>query len=316
MVSVTVSVEVPLAAMVLGANALATVGVTVVTVRFAVAAAALLPLEVCSALAAIVLAYTPPRDAVTSTLSVQLPVGIERVAGKVTVEPPAAAATAPAPEHVVEAFGVAAITTPLGKVSVNAAARFAAEVLALLSVIVNVDTPLAAMVLGANALATVGVTVVTVRFAVAAAALLPFEVCSALAAIVLAYKPPRAAVTSTLTVQLPVGIERVAGRVTEPDPATAVGAPAPEHVVEAFGVAAITTPAGSVSVNAAVRFAAEVLALLSVIVNVDTPLAAMVLGANALATVGVTVVTVRFAVAAAALLPLEVCSALAAIVLV
>ncbi len=321
LLSVMVSVETALAAMVFGAKAFATVGATVLTARVALAAAALLPLEVCSALAAIVLTNAPPEGDTTSTVTVHEPgvaptaAGIERVAGSVTEPVPATAVTAPAPEQVVAALGVGATTTGTGNVSVNAAVRLATLVLALVSVIVSVEGVPAFTGVGRNALAMVGAVVLTVRFAVAAAALLPLEVCSALAAIVLVYTPPTAEVTSTLTVQLPVGIERVAGNVMVPVPAAATTAPAPAHVVEAFGVAATTTPAGSVSVNAAVRLAAEVFALLSVMVNVDTPLAAIVLGANALAIVGVTVVTVRFAVAATALLPLEVCSALAAIVL-
>src|SRR5204863_293297 len=141
--------------------------------------------------AAIVLVYTPPRVAVTSTVTVHepavtpVPAGMLRVAGSVMAEPPAAAPTAPAPPQLVVAFGVAAITTPAGSVSVSVAVSAAADVLLLVSVIVSVDVPPAAIVAGAKALATVGAAAFTVRFALAAAALLPLPVCRALAAIVL-----------------------------------------------------------------------------------------------------------------------------------
>ena len=81
-------------------------------------------------------------------------------------------------------------------------------------------------------------------------------------------------------------------------------------------VAAMTTPVGSVSVSVAVSAAAVVLGFESEIVRVDSPPAATVAGAKALVSDGEAPVTVRFAVAAAALLPLLVCSAPAAMVFV
>jgi len=53
------------------------------------------------------------------------------------------------------------------------------------------------------------------------------------------------------------GMVRVAGSVTAPEPAAATTAPAPEQVVEAFGVGATTTGEGSVSTSAPVRLATE-----------------------------------------------------------
>jgi len=108
-----------------------------------------------------------------------LPAGMLRVAGNVTVEPPELAATAPLPEQLVEALVGLATTSPEGNVSVSAAVRFAAVVFAFVSVSVMVEGTLAATETGAKDLASVGVTVVTVRIALAAAALFPFEVCSA-----------------------------------------------------------------------------------------------------------------------------------------
>jgi hypothetical protein len=62
--------------------------------------------------------------------------------------------------------------------------RLAAVLFGLESVIVRVEVPPAAMVAGAKPFATLGATAFTVRLAVAGLALLPFEVCSAPAAMV------------------------------------------------------------------------------------------------------------------------------------
>src|SRR5438270_504462 len=119
------------------------------------------------------------------------------------------------------------------------------------------DVPLGAIDEGVKDLAAVGGKAVTVSEAEAAAALAPLEVCSAPAASVFVAVPARVEVTSTVTVQLPAlaplpaGMLRVAGSVIEPLPADATTAPAPEHVVEAFGVAATTRPPGSESTSAA-----------------------------------------------------------------
>src|ERR1019366_7379416 len=145
--------------MVAGPKALPSVGGKTgeTTVKVATAAAALLPLPVTKAPAGSVLMYEPPRAAVTSTVSVQLPLaGIERPAGKVTVEFPATATGTPAPVQVEAAFGVAAITTPLGKVSTSEAVRVATSSSGLLKVTVSVEIPPALMVAGLKALPSVG----------------------------------------------------------------------------------------------------------------------------------------------------------------
>src|SRR5206468_2634887 len=85
-----------------------------------------------------------------------LPAGIERVAGRVIVLAPAAATTAPAPEHVVLAFGVAATTTPEGSASASAAESVATEVFALPSVSVSVEIAFGAMAAGVKLFARVG----------------------------------------------------------------------------------------------------------------------------------------------------------------
>jgi len=103
-----------------------------------------------------VLVYGPPTtEEVTFTATVQVPgvpPGIVRPAGNVTVVPPAAATSAPAPPQVVMAFGVGAITTLAGRVSIKGAVRVAAPTLSLLNVIVSLDTPPALMVVGAKTL--------------------------------------------------------------------------------------------------------------------------------------------------------------------
>ena len=82
--------------------------------------------------------------------------GIERPAGKVTVAPPATATGAPAPVQVVAAFGVAAITTPPGKVSISGAVRVASARLGLLKVMVSVEIPPVLMLAGLKALPSKG----------------------------------------------------------------------------------------------------------------------------------------------------------------
>ena len=73
-------------------------------------------------------------------------------------------------------------------------------------------------------------------------------------------------------------------------------------------------PLGSVSTSAALSVAAVALLLVRVIVSTLVPPALIVAGAKALATVGALAFTVSVAVAGAALLPLFVCKAPAAIV--
>ena len=209
-----------------------------------------------------------------------------------------------------------ASVTPAGSVSTSAALSVAAVALLLVSVMVRILVPPAAIDAGANALVTVGTLAVTVKLAVAAAALLPLLVCNAPAAIVLVTVPGVLLVTLAVIVQepgAPPGIVAPDAYVTVLPPATPLFAPVQEPPNVAL---ARVTPAGKVSTSAALKVAAVALLLLRVIVRTLDPPAAIVVGAKALATVGALAVTVRLAVAAAALLPLLVCNAPAAIVLV
>ena len=127
----------------------------------------------------------------------------------------------------------------------------------------------------------------TVSVALAASSLLPRSVCSAPSAIVFAYRPALAAVTSTLTVHVaPPGICVPADTVMVDSPATASSEPAAQSVA-AFGAAAITRPAGRLSTNAAPSVAVPGCAWLpSVIVSVLVLPAGIALGENASASPG------------------------------
>ena len=83
------------------------------------AAVALLPPEVCTAPIGIVLTYEPIAAAVTLTEIVQDPTGMVLPDAREMADEPLAAVTTP--PHVVEMAGVAATTTPAGKVSVKIA---------------------------------------------------------------------------------------------------------------------------------------------------------------------------------------------------
>ena len=160
LLSVSVSVDVPPWAMVAGVNDLPRVGAAGpagMTVRVATAGAVLLPLEVCKAPTARELIYSPPAAALTSTLTVQVLFAAIVPPVSVTVE----AVVVTVPPQVFAAFGVAATTTLMGKVSTSGVLRTAAVVSALLSVIVRVDTPPSSMVAGLKALPRVGGTGVT-----------------------------------------------------------------------------------------------------------------------------------------------------------
>ena len=116
--------------------------------------ARLLPWLVCRALTGSVLRKLPAAAAVTFTVTVHVPgvpTGIVEFVDKLTVFPPAVALTTPPPQVVV-AFGVGAITTPAGNVSVSGALRVARLPAALVKVMVRVETPPGLMVDGLKTL--------------------------------------------------------------------------------------------------------------------------------------------------------------------
>ena len=202
----------------------------------------------------------------------------------------------------------------------SGAVSVATVMFGLLKVMVSVETPPALIVAGLKDLFNVGGPIVlgmtTVKVAMAGAALLPLLVCSAPAASVLMKLPAPDAVTFTVTVQEPLaGIEPPVKVTVEP-PATAVTVP-PVHVVPALPET--TTPLGNVSTSGAVSVATVVFGLFKVMVRVETPPALIVAGLKDLLSVGGTFgtigMTVKAAIAGATLLPLLVCSAPAASVL-
>jgi hypothetical protein len=98
---------------------------------------------------------------------------------KVTLELPATAVSVP--PHVVMASPETCI--PLGNESVNGAVSFAAALTSgLFNVMVSVETAFVVIVVGLNALLSVGATTgraLTVKVATAGAVLLPLPVCKA-----------------------------------------------------------------------------------------------------------------------------------------
>jgi hypothetical protein len=123
---------------------------------------------------------------VTSTLIVQVAFGASVPPESATLEPPAVAVAVPEGQ-VVDAFGVPAIVTPDGKVSVKATPESEiAPGTVFGMVIVSVDVPPAKIFAGAKALLSVMCASPMVRLALAGAEFVtPSVVLSALGAIVL-----------------------------------------------------------------------------------------------------------------------------------
>ena len=196
--------------------------------------------------------------------------------------------TVPAPQ-VVDALGTGATASDAtGSVSVNAAA-VSATPLGLVNVIVTVDgVPPPCRLAGAKALAPVtGRSAATVSVADAACALAPCEEVTAFAGIVLMNTPAVSESTSTCTVHCPATRPTAAGIVPPekeklPVPEVAVTVP-PTHVVDAFGVAAMTTVPGRLSVNVAAVAAAGLL-LIRMTVSVDDCPAETLIGLKVLLT--------------------------------
>lgn len=308
LLKVMIRVEVPPALMVAGLKDLPSVTAKGAdTVNVARAGPPLLPLLVCRAPAAIELTKLPPLGAVTGTATVQEPLaGIEPPV-KVTVGPPMGAVAFP-PAQVV--LGGPETSMPLGNVSISGALRLAGEALALLNVMVRVETPPAGMVAGLKAFPSVGGILAgrTVKVAIAGPALMPWLVCNAPVGSELKKLPATGAVTPTVTVQeLLAGIEPPV-RVTVEVPTLAV----PPQVV--LALPEIKTPMGNVSMSGALMVAGVEFVLLNVMVRVEAPPAVMVTGLNALPSVGGMAAesTVKVAMAGPALLPLPVCKAPAA----
>ena len=133
------------------------------TNKVAAAGATLLPLLVCKAPPASVLTNLPAVVEVTFTVIVQVPgvpAGIVEFVDKLTVVPPGVALTTPPPlpplPQVVLAFGVGAITSPVGKVSMSGAVKVATLRFGLDSVMVRGEVPPVLMKTGLKPLASEG----------------------------------------------------------------------------------------------------------------------------------------------------------------
>lgn len=150
------------------------------------------------------------------------------------------------------------------------------------------------IVAGADFMTETLATAVTVSVAFAAVALLPALVVNAPIAIVFAYAPAVAAVTSIWTVQLPFAGTMPPVSVTLPGKCVTIP---PAQVVDPFGVLARTKPApgkvGKVSVTLVTEMG-PTFGLMMVMVSVETPPEAIGFAANALLMVGGVALTVKF----------------------
>jgi len=228
--------------------------------------------------APVVLFFTPTVVPVTFTEKVQL-----LLAGIVppvsdTLPDPATAVMVPLPQLPDNPFGVAT-TNPAGRLSVNATPVSPSPLFGLLMVKLSdvvafngiVDTPNVLLIVGADA---------TVMLADAVLPVPPLV--EVTLPVVLVKLPDAVPVMLTDTVQLLFTATVPPLRLTLPEPATAVAAPA-QVLVKPFGVAT-TIPAGKMSVTAT-PVKATVLAAGLVMVNVRlvVPFSGIVLAPNALA---------------------------------
>lgn len=189
-------------------------------------------------------------DAVTKTVTWQLPLAGMVPPASDTLDAPGTAVTVP-PQLVV-GLGVAASLTPAGKLSVKAVPG-TLIVLPLLSVIVSLETPATGIVLGANALlAEIALRVLTCKVALAAWGLVcPSAVVKALAGMVLTELPELVETTSTVNWQLPSTAPARAGIVPPAREAAVLPAIAPTlppQVLVTLGLGATVMPAGKLSV--------------------------------------------------------------------
>src|SRR5258708_2799986 len=210
----------------------------------------------------------------------------------VKVPVPAVAVIVGAPPQLFTTFGVPAITTLAGSVSVKVSADLAGDPAGFVTVKVSVEVCPTPTVVGAKALVSAG------RGCTVSPELVTLLVMCAVApmfALVLLYGPPTTfEVTSTVMTHEACAAFIVAPvTVTVPLPAAAVTTPVPDgHVVVIFGVAATSTLAGSVSVKLIPASAGLPALLVSVEVSVEVPPTSIALGANALFSVACCTVSV------------------------
>jgi hypothetical protein len=225
----------------------------------------------------------PVTEDVTDTLNVQVAPAARLVPESPTVVPPAFAAVAP-PVQVVDALGSVAIVTFAGRLSVRPIDERATAVAAVLAIVtVSVDVPFTAIAAGEKLFASViPETLPTLSAAVAGVPFVaPCVVVTVLAGIVFVQMPLVELLTDTVIIQVAFAATVPLESATVEPAATAATVPAPQ-VVEAFGVAAIVTLAGSESLSASAERGAEPAAVFAtVIVSVDVPPSAIVAGLKA-----------------------------------
>ena len=188
-----------------------------------------------------------------------------------------------APPQLFTMFGVLAMLTPAGKLSVNAA-LVKMLVVGLISVIVSADIPFGAIAAGENDLLMLG-PCNTVSVAVACAGFVPaLAVLTPPAGTIFSKVPAVAAATLALTVQLPLELTDPPDKPIVIPPGVANAVPEPQVVLTLDGLA-FTRPAGSVSDKANI-VSATVLALVTVTVATDVVPALMLMGKKVLLATG------------------------------
>src|SRR5476649_2300954 len=291
LVTVNVRVEVCPTPIVVGANALVSAGTGCTVSDEAVT---LLVTRAVAPMFAALFVYGPPMTfEVTSTRTWHEATAL-LIAAPVTVTVPLPAAPvtkagppakAPPAGQLLWMLGVAATSTFAGSVSVKLMPDCAGLPAPFVMVKVSVDVPPTSIAVGANALlsdacTTVSVWLVTPLVSTPPTVMLPAPLVYTLAA---------ALVTSTLTVQVlapTAAFTPLPPMVKVPAPATAVMVGAPPQLFTTFGTAAITTPAGSASLNVRFVRAGEPAGFATVKVSVEVWPTPTVVGANALVSAG------------------------------
>jgi hypothetical protein len=214
-------------------------------------------------------------------------------------------------------FGLATVT-PEGRLSVRSEVRVSWLLLAFPRVKVSLVVPPGAILVGLNALASVG-RLVTVRLPLPPTLSVPRSVTKAPGAIVLVELPDVLDVTVAVMVQLPLaGIVPPLAYVTVLPPAVPDFVPVQVPPMVAFDS---VRPVGKLSTRLLVSVATELLLLLSVIVSVLVPPGAIVEGLKAFVSVGARIggglpLTVSTPLAPLVSVPRFVTKALGGIVLV
>ena len=269
------------------------------TVRIAVLLVAPVPPSV-EVIAPVVLLLLPPVVPVTSTEKVH----DDPAAGDAVNVPPdrlmvpllAAAVIVPLPQEPVT-LGVAATTTPPGKLSVKPTALSALAVFELVMVKLSVLLAFNATLAGLKALLMVG-GAITVMLAEAVLPVMPPASVAVTFPEVLLLSPAVVPVTFIVTVQDAPGARLAPERLTVDAPSGAL--PVPLQVVLTLPGVATTSPAGNVSLAAIPFSVVLLLVLLKVKIRLVVPFSGMEATPKTLAMVG-GLMTVRSGLVAAVL---------------